>query len=288
PEQKEFTMIPDTKPFDIYTDFIGQSVYGYGNSSVGIVDFYSTEQPQAGKYALYWTGVAQYTGPGFDFAPNKDMSKLVANNYELDFWIKGDSPTTRFEIRFLDTKSEVAGDHPWRIAYTIDATKVKWDGTWQHIKIPLKSFKETGSWDGAWYTATGKYDWTAVDRLEFISEFGAMGTQKVWLDDIKINGTPLSSNEELLSKGHFSVVVYPNPMNETTTIQYNLSEAAQVNVDIYNLAGSKVTSLVNERQGVGRQKVSWDKGQSGVNGGIYICRITAGGKSSAIKIAVNN
>lgn len=287
PEQKEFTMIPESKPFDIYTDYIGQSVYGSGNAGTGIIDFYSADQPQAGNYALYWTGAPQYAGPGFDFAPNKDLSQLVANNYELEFWIKGDSPSTRFEIRFVDTKSEVAGDHPWRIAYTIDGTKVKWDGTWQHVKIPLKSFRETGSWDGAWYSAAGKYDWTAVDRLEFISEFGVMGTQKVWLDDIKINGTPLFSKEELIRKGGFSAVAYPNPMNETTTIQYHLAGAAPVKVEIYNLAGSMVASLVNERQGAGMHKVSWDKGQSGVKSGMYICRISSGGKSTAIKIAVN-
>lgn len=287
PEQKEFTMTPETKPFDIYTDFIGQYVYGSGSPSVGTVDFYSADQPQAGNYALYWTGVAQYTGPGFDFAPNKDLSQLVANNYELDFWIKGDSPSTKFEIRFVDTKSQVAGDHPWRIAYTIDGTKVSWNGTWQHVKIPLKSFKETGSWDGAWYTGVGKYDWTAVDRLEFISEFGVMGTQKVWLDDIKINGIPLTSNEDLLNQARFSAVAYPNPMNESTTIQYHLGEAAQVNVDIYNLAGSKVASLVNEFRDAGVHKVSLDKGQAGVKSGLYICRVQCGEKSSAIKIAVN-
>lgn len=286
PEQKEYTMTPETKPFDIYTDYIGKSVYGSGNAGDGIIDFYSADQPQAGSYALYWTGAPQYAGPGFDFAPNKDLSQLVSNNYELDFWIKGDTPGTRFEIRFLDTKSEVAGDHPWRIAYTIDATKVKWDGTWQHVKIPLKSFKETGSWDGSWFTGAGKYDWAAVDRLEFISEFGVMGTQKVWLDDIKINGAPLSANE-LMSNARFSVVAYPNPMNETTTIQYSLAETAQVKVEIYNLSGSKVASLVNEPQGAGMHKVSWDKETSGVKDGLYICRISSNGKSTAIKIAVN-
>lgn len=75
--------------------------------------------------------------------PDKDLSKLVANNYELDFWIKGDAPV-KFQIRFLDTKSATTGDHPWRMSYDIDQLKVTWNGTWQHLKIPLKSFKETG------------------------------------------------------------------------------------------------------------------------------------------------
>ena len=288
PEQKEFSMIPDNKPFDIFTDYVGQSIFSWSNAGNGTVDFYTTDQPYAGMYSLFWTGVSQYQGFGFDFNPNKDLSKLVTNNYELDFWVRGDSPGTRFEIRFIDTKTEVAGDHPWRIAYTIDGTKVKWDGTWQHVKIPLKSFKETGSWDGAWFSAAGKYDWTAVDRLEFISEFGVMGTQKLWFDELKINGIPFTSTKETMDLKDFSLVAFPNPLTQRTTISYNLSEADFVNVSIYNLAGKKIASLVDAREVAGTHQVSWNPGQSNLTDGLYICRMISGGKTSVIKLVVKH
>ena len=219
PAQQEYVLAPDTKPFDIYTDFIGQSIFESGYANGGIIDYYSSNF-QTGKYSIYWTGSARYAGPGFDFNPDKDLSKLVANNYEFDFWIMGDSPGTKFEIRFIDSKSIAAGDHPWRMSYTIDQTKVNWNGTWQHLKIPLKNFKETGAWENnIWYDPAGKFDWKAVDRVQFTSEFGDLGTQKIWFDEIQINGTPITSIIERTGLNDFKATVYPNPLKENATIE---------------------------------------------------------------------
>lgn len=287
PPQKEYTMVPDTKPFDVYSDYIGQYVFASSNTGNGTIDFYSQEQPHSGTYCLLWTGSNQYAGPGFDFNPNKDLSRVLERNYELDFWVKGNTPGTRFEIRFVDTKSAVAGDHPWRIATTIDQSKVTWDDTWQHVRIPLKNFRETGSWDNAWYTAAGKYDWKAVDRLEFISEFGPLGTQKIWFDDIKVNGIPFTSNQNMMDLDAFKAIVYPNPMNERTTIRYALKSPDFINVSIYNLAGKRIASLVNGYQSQGTHQVSWDAGKQ-LTDGIYLCRIASSAHTSTIKIAVNH
>lgn len=291
PEQKEFVMSADTKPFPIYTDFIGESVFGTGSAGTGTIDFYSTTQPQTGKYSIYWTGSNQYSGPAFDLKPDKDLSKLVANNYELDFWVKGDSPNTKFEIRFVDSKTTVSGDHPWRNSYTVDQTKVTWDGTWQHVKIPLKNFKETGSWDGSWFTAAGKFDWKAVDRLEFIAEFGALGTQKIWFDEILINGTPLTSAKENIGKNDFSATAFPNPLTENTTIQYDLPETGFVNVSIYNLSGQKLETLVDARENQGNHQIQWTPKQTAspkTTSGVYICKITASGKNKVLKLILKN
>jgi endoglucanase len=289
PEQKEWVLIPETNPFSIYTDYIGQSVFESSYTGNGIIDFYSTTLPQAGKYSIYWTGSNRYAGPDFDLKPDKDMSKLVTANYELDFWVRSDSPGAKFEVRFVDSKSTVAGDHPWRISYTIDQTKVTWNGTWQHLKIPLKSFKETGSWDVTWYSPVGKFDWKAVDRLEFISEFGPLGTQKIWFDEIQINGTPLTSTEGKIGSYEFKATAYPNPMNESTTIQYDLPKQDFVNVSIYNLSGQKLATLVNGRETQGRHQIHWSPGQtdsSKLSTGVFICKITSSGKTGVLKLLV--
>lgn len=291
PPQKDYVATPDSKPFDIYTDYIGQTVFEAGNTGHGIIDFYATDQPQAGKYSMYWTGSDLYAGPGFDLKPDKDLSRMVTNNYELDFWVRGDTPGTKFEVRFVDSKSAVAGDHPWRISTPIDQTKVTWNGTWQHVKIPLKNFKETGSWDVTWFNAAGKFDWKAVDRLEMISEFAALGTQKIWFDNIQINGLPFTSTEEKLNRNPFKASVFPNPLAESATIQYDLFEAGMVNVVIYDLSGKKLATLVDMRQTQGRHQVRLTAGQLGLSAltdGIYIGRITASGKTEVLKLVVKN
>jgi len=72
---------------------------------------------------------------------------------------------------------------------------------------------------------------------------------------------------------------YPNPFNPETTIKYHLPEAAQVKLEVYNMVGQVVRTLVNNHQNAGRYVVQWDaandNGQS-LASGIYLYRVQAG------------
>lgn len=287
PTQSSFSITPETKPFDIYTDYIAAAVLESGSAGNGTIDYYS-DGAQAGKYAIYWTGSNQYTGPGFNFKPDKDLSQLVEANYEFDFWVKGDTPGTKFQIRFLDSKTTDAADHPWRICYDIDQTKVTWDGTWQHLRIPLKSFFETGAWDNnAWYNTQGKFDWKAVDRFEIIAEYGALGSKKIWFDDIKITGAPITSVIDNPKTDKFSAKSYPNPFSGETTIEYSLPKSGNVEVSIFDLNGRKLRTLLSENQIAGVRQILWNPIGSGIlkpSEGIYLCKITSSGKGEVLKL----
>ena len=100
--------------------------------------------------------------------------------------VRGDSAGTKFDVRFIDTKTSDTTDHPWRMRYTIDKNVVTWDNRWHHLFIPLNEFTEQGSWDNnTWYNPEGKYDWAAVDRFEIDAEYEAL-TGKLWFDNIMI------------------------------------------------------------------------------------------------------
>ncbi|MFB0516633.1 MAG: T9SS type A sorting domain-containing protein, partial [Candidatus Neomarinimicrobiota bacterium] len=66
---------------------------------------------------------------------------------------------------------------------------------------------------------------------------------------------------------------YPNPFNPSTTIKYSLAKAGDVRIDVYNILGKQVTSLVNEFQPVGHYRIVWN-GQH-LPSGIYFYRIQA-------------
>ncbi len=72
---------------------------------------------------------------------------------------------------------------------------------------------------------------------------------------------------------------YPNPFNPTTMIDYDLPKSSTVRLDIYNITGQKVRTLVSDQLGAGHQSVEWD-GRDGsgrrVSTGIYLYRLTAG------------
>lgn len=290
PAQKIYTLVADNKPFDIYTDYIAPSIGNAGNAGGGTLDLYNSTA-ENGKYSVYWTGSSQYAGPAFTFQPVKDLSLLVANNYELDFWVKGDTPGTKFQVRFVDSKTTDPTDHPWRNSYDIDASKVNWNGTWQLVKIPLKSFRETGSWDNAWFNPVGKFDWKAVSRLEIISEFNALGSQKIWFDDLKVTGSPITLISEKPGTSDFKAKVFPNPVSVQATISYFIPERAFVDVSIFDLSGQKIATLIHAPEDSGIHQIKWIPGADGLlkhREGVYICKISSSGKTEVLKLMLQD
>ena len=126
PPQTPLTIKPDTSGFIIYSDFIGPKIYDQSSSS-GQINFYSPDLPNNDRFCLYWSNFTQYNSLAFDFNPDKDLSRLLTGGYAIDFMIRGNLPGIKFDIRFIDTKTQIAGDHPWRMTATIDENKVAWD-----------------------------------------------------------------------------------------------------------------------------------------------------------------
>jgi len=80
---------------------------------------------------------------------------------------------------------------------------------------------------------------------------------------------------------------YPNPFNPLTTIHYQLDTTSFVRVEIYNINGQKVRTLVHEMQTPGVYAVRWDgRSESGraVASGIYFCRMKTGDYAGANKL----
>ena len=72
---------------------------------------------------------------------------------------------------------------------------------------------------------------------------------------------------------------FPNPFNPATTIKYELPQAADVELTVYNVVGQAVRTLVAEYQSAGRYAVEWDatndSGHS-LSSGLYFYRLQAG------------
>jgi hypothetical protein len=72
---------------------------------------------------------------------------------------------------------------------------------------------------------------------------------------------------------------YPNPFNPVTTLHYDLSQDAMVNITIYNMMGRIVSNLVSSQQNAGYKSIQWNAtnniGQP-VSAGVYLYSIEAG------------
>jgi hypothetical protein len=72
---------------------------------------------------------------------------------------------------------------------------------------------------------------------------------------------------------------YPNPFNPTTQIKYDLPEDALVTINIYDVMGRSIKSLVNSNQPAGYRSIQWNATNNlgeGVSAGMYIYTIQAG------------
>lgn len=82
----------------------------------------------------------------------------------------------------------------------------------------------------------------------------------------------------LLPKAFGLKRAYPNPFNPETTIEYALPRSAQITLQIYNVRGQLVRTLVDTRQEAGFKKLRWSglsDGGSPVSSGIYFVRMQA-------------
>jgi hypothetical protein len=76
---------------------------------------------------------------------------------------------------------------------------------------------------------------------------------------------------------------HPNPFRATTAIRYELPQAGQVVLQVYNLAGQEILQLANHVQPAGRYTMNWnghDQQGRAVPSGVYLCRLQAGGPSA--------
>lgn len=110
------------------------------------------------------------------------------------------------------------------------------------------------------------------------------------LDNVELSGESVVSVENSNSNipdGFYVYQNYPNPFNPSTTIRYSISKPDNVIINIYDINGSLISTLLNSKQNTGVHEVSWN----GVNNdgmpvvsGVYLYKVQAGNSSKISKM----
>ncbi|MBN2461485.1 MAG: T9SS type A sorting domain-containing protein [Candidatus Cloacimonetes bacterium] len=80
---------------------------------------------------------------------------------------------------------------------------------------------------------------------------------------------------------------YPNPFNPVTNIKFSLKTADHVTLEVFNIKGQKVRTLVNDYRSSGDYQVTWDgrdEKYSPVNSGLYLYKLRVGKETSTRKM----
>ncbi len=91
--------------------------------------------------------------------------------------------------------------------------------------------------------------------------------------------TAISEDNETIPKEFVLHQNYPNPFNPNTTIGYQMPQQSYIRIEIFNLLGQRVRTLVNDVKEPGFCQAVWDgRNDSGarVGNGVYLYRMVAG------------
>ncbi|MFZ1289033.1 MAG: T9SS type A sorting domain-containing protein [Melioribacteraceae bacterium] len=143
-------------------------------------------------------------------------------------------------------------------------------------------------------TANSAVDNLTWEKVAFVEGHGNSNSPKLYsftdknlvggskfmyrLKQIDIDGTFEYSDAveiEVLPTKYELLQNYPNPFNPTTNIKFSLPEDAKVSINIYNVLGEKVASILNEDLKAGFHQVDFNAFSSGYQlaSGIYLYSI---------------
>ncbi len=148
------------------------------------------------------------------------------------------------------------------------------------------------------HQAANPANWPAgisYDPEEDGTAIGSLGVHEHWNDAInkqysrnlatgdgielvKIDktATVVDDKKMVVASGFKLYANYPNPFNPATTIRYDLSEPAWVELTVFDVAGRKIATLISARQSAGAHQVVWSGALA--NGttapsGVYVCSV---------------
>jgi hypothetical protein len=129
--------------------------------------------------------------------------------------------------------------------------------------------------DSVYVDTLFEYDQTFYYRLAAIDYSGNQGLYTGWVEAT----VQLALDENLIPDEFALHQNYPNPFNPLTQIKYDLPEDAVVSVNIFDLMGRNIKTLMSSQQSAGYHSIKWDAtnnyGET-VSAGMYLYIIQAG------------
>ncbi len=183
-------------------------------------------------------------------------------------------------------------------------------GTWDENKVNCNNapgYTEAGEIVSEWPESN---TWLSVDLTEFVqfwlanpdSNFGIMGhsknvTETFWVDyytsevpetsrpkltiEYTSDSTPVRPVNNIKSTD-FALKAYPNPFNPSTMIQYNVVNAEDISVKVYNTSGHEVAELISGYHSEGQHSVKFNADH--LSAGLYFVRLNSGLETVTTKV----
>lgn len=101
---------------------------------------------------------------------------------------------------------------------------------------------------------------------------------------VVMNTTNEPGNQNLIPKGITLYQNYPNPFNPVTIIKFNMARASDISLDVFDVQGRKIKTLLNGRLQMGDHNIEFNG--SDLPTGVYYCVLKAQENAETIKITL--
>ena len=88
---------------------------------------------------------------------------------------------------------------------------------------------------------------------------------------VSLTGSNLANDISLYTESYNIHNIYPNPFNSITNITYDLPVNSQIKIEVFDISGQKVQSLLNSFQILGFHSIKWDA--SSLSSGLYFLQL---------------
>jgi aminopeptidase N len=131
-----------------------------------------------------------------------------------------------------------------------------------------------------------------INDQQFIFEFNKQPTQLMFDPNnnivLKVANTVVGIDEDKKILPHkFELEQnYPNPFNPETKIKYSIPKRSKVLINVFDILGSEIITLVNEEKPAGSYEINWNavSAAGGLPSGIYFYRLTTGSYTAVKKM----
>ncbi len=213
-----------------------------------------------------------------------DYTELISPSYDLTAL---NNPFMEFKWAFA--RKTTGGNDQLIVYYSLDCGN-SW--TIKSVQAGASMATTATTTNGSWIPS-GTADWKTktIDfsslanesNVRFKFRFKNNGGNNIYLDDINIDGTVGITHQDKIN----NLKVYPNPMNESAVISFNLkNNVNNLNIVLRDVLGNEVTRIVNNQSfSAGKYTLAIDKEQK-LSSGLYFIEFNADNSIQTEKLIV--
>ncbi|MBK8127729.1 MAG: T9SS type A sorting domain-containing protein [bacterium] len=197
----------------------------------------------------------------------------------------GDQITELLSDGGLDTLNDAASEPHWSARFAAHPD-YGFAAIWQYGQSTMLARVDT---NGSAPAADGSVAWNVVPQSAFVSFDGdgallagyavndtTVGLTRVpWTAPLNVPAPPMVIPKTFLLRA------FPNPFNSSVSIEYDLQNAADVRLSIFNTLGQEIATLVDGRSASGTHRLVWSPAAAS---GVYFVKLTAGELVTSQKI----